>query len=71
MKALATTFHDEDGSVEVEVLGPPSSTGLVRVKAPDGAVYARHVDRVHPTNDEARQLLAAKAGVGGAFRHCA
>lgn len=72
MKALAHTFHDEDGAAEVEVLGPPNSTGLVRVRAWDGTIYARHAKRVEPINDEARRLLASSpAQEEVAYRHCA
>jgi len=71
MKAMATTFHDDDGSAEVEVLGVPSSTGLVRVRALDGVVHVRHARYVRPSNEVARALLAASAAEEGVFRHCA
>ncbi len=59
-QALATTFYDDE-TMTVEIMTPPSSTGLCRVRMNDGAgsymTIARHVDRLTPINDAAKELL--------------
>ncbi len=55
----ASTFgFDVDETIEVEILTGPSSTGLCKV-ADSTRTYVRHIDRLTPLDDEARELFAA------------
>lgn len=51
----AKTF-DDDKTVEVEVLTPPTSTGLCKVKVGDRQLV-RHRNHLEPLDDETRELL--------------
>jgi hypothetical protein len=56
MAAKAKTFLGDDREIVVDVLLPPSSTGLVKV-AFGNRVLVRHVDRLEPLNEAAKQML--------------
>lgn len=54
--AQAKTFLDDTQEVTVDVLTGPSGTGLCKV-AFGSRVFARHVDRLEPLNEQARIIL--------------
>ncbi len=54
----ATTFGFEvDETITVEILSGPSATGLCKV-ADANRTYVRHIDRLDPIDDDARELFA-------------
>jgi len=56
----ARTFGlDEDERLEVEILSPPSATGLVKVRC-EGKVFVRHKNRLDPMDEEAKEILGRK-----------
>lgn len=52
----ARTFDQDGKPVEVEVLGPPSSTGLCKVKLGEKTLV-RHKDRLTALDEESKKLL--------------
>ena len=56
MSAKAKTFLADEVQIVVDVLSGPSSTGLVKC-AYGKKLIARHVDRLEPLNDAAKQML--------------
>lgn len=54
-EAIVRTFLDED-QVEARVVSVPSATGLVKLDH-KGRTFVRHIDRVSPVNEAARELL--------------
>ena len=59
-KPLVSTFYDDQGSCEMELLSV-SPTGLCKVRYTGEGMditLARHRERVRPLNDAARALLA-------------
>lgn len=52
---LASTFHDDE-RIEVEILSPPSSTGLCKVKNGD-KILVRNKVQLTPLNNAAKEML--------------
>lgn len=56
MRAL-THDYEHDGNVEVEIVSGPNAGGLCRVRLEHGSEVVRHVKRLFPVDEEAKERL--------------
>jgi hypothetical protein len=56
-KPTVWTFYGDEPEIIAVLLGPPSSTGLVKLSYED-ITFVRHVSRVVPKSESAHKMLA-------------
>lgn len=61
-KPTVWTFYGDESEVVAELLGPPSSTGLCKLRYED-ITFVRHVSRLVPKSAAAHDMLAGNKEV--------